>query len=125
MSNINILVNQALLEEKGQTAGAEMYNTGAIAGLYSEPKLTDADGSRGHSDRGDSAGEPVVKTNGGNESKYDVDAQLPNPSDNEVPVTKYGGSPLYSAAQTLKGDSNPNVIKSPLVKNTLSDQPEM
>ena len=133
MTDINTLVNAALFEDKGQTAGAEMFNNGPIAGLYSEPKFDGADGNRGHHNSGDSAGEPVEKTPGTKQSHFDVestpgktDPSNPNPDKGGTPpVNKFGGKPLFSAAQKLKQDSNPNEIKSPEVKNKLGDQPEM
>lgn len=133
MSDINILVGKALFEEKGQTAGAEMFNKGEKAGLYSEPGLGAQDGKRGHREAGDSAGEKVEKTPGTNDSKFDVEGtpgntepSKPNPdAGGTPPVNKFGGKPLYSAAQKLKMDSDKSEIKSPEVKSSQSDTPEM
>lgn len=133
MSNINSMVGQALFEEKGQTAGAEMFNKGKIAGLYDEPKFDAKDGKQGHHEKGDSAGEKVEKTYGTDQSKFDVEGtpgntepSNPNPDKGGTPpVNKFGGKPLYSAAQKLKMDSDKAEIKSPEVKSNQGDQPEM
>ena len=136
MADINKMVGKALFEDKGQTAGAEMFNKGPIAGLFSEPGFDGADGKRGKSAAGDNGGEPVEKAYGTNQSKFDVDSTpgntapaKPNPDDpsdaKARSVVKYGGNSLYSAAQKLAMDSNKNEIKSPNVKNTTGDQPEM
>ena len=133
MSNINSMVGQVINEEKGQTAGAEMFNKGPIAGLYSEPGIDAAAGNRGHRTSGDSAGEKVEKTTGTNDSKFDVDGTPgnteptnPNPDKGGTPpINKFGGKPLFSAAQTLKMDRDKSEIKSPEVKSNSSDQPEM
>ncbi len=136
MNDINKMVGKVLFEDKGQTAGAEMFNKGPIAGLYSEPKFDNADGKRGKGDAGDSGGEPVEKAYGTNQSKFDVDSTpgntaptKPNPDDpsdaKARSVVKYGGNSLYSAAAKLAMDSNKNEVKSPNVKNTTGDQTEM
>lgn len=133
MSDINTMVGKALFEEKGQTAGAEMFNKGEKAGLYSEPGLGAKDGKRGNREAGDSAGEKVEKTPGTNDSKFDVEGtpgntepSNPNPDKGGTPpVNKFGGKPLYSAAQKLKMDSDKAEIKSPEVKSNQGDQPEM
>ncbi len=132
MSNINVLVEQALTEDKGQTAGAEMFNKGKIAGLYSEPGFDGKDGKRGNNST-DSAGEKVVKQDGTNQSKFDVDSTPgnseptnPNPdAGNNPPVNKFGDSSMFAAVEKLIKPTNANVVKSDLVKNKLKDQPEM
>jgi len=133
MSDINSMVGKAIFEEKGQTAGAEMFNKGPIAGLFSEPGLGGKDGKRGNHKTGDSAGEKVEKAAGGNDSKFDVEGTPgnteptnPNPDKGGTPpINKFGGKPLFSAAAKLKADSDKSEIKSPEVKANVSDQPEM
>lgn len=133
MSKINVMVGKALFEEKGQTAGAEMYNKGEKAGLYSEPGFDNKDGNQGHHEKGDSAGEKVEKTYGTNQSGFDVegtpgktDPSNPNPKDGGTPpVNKFGGKPFFNAAQKLKMDKDKSEIKSSSVKSNVGDQPEM
>ncbi len=133
MADINAMVGKAIFEDKGQTAGAEMFNKGPIAGLYSEPKFDAKDGKQGHHEAGDSGGNKVEKAYGTNQSKFDVEGtpgntepKNPNPDKGGNPaITKFGGNSLFSAAQKLKMDSDKSEIKSPEVKANVSDQPEM
>jgi len=97
MSNINQMVLIAINEEKGQTFGAEMFNTGKIAGLYDEPGIDGSAGRQGS----------VLKT--GDTSKFNVDSTPgnqeptnPNPLPGTTPpVNKFGGNPMFAKAQTL------------------------
>lgn len=137
--SINEMVASAYLtEEKGQTAGVEMLNDGKgkIAGLYAEPGFDGKDGKRGDTVHDNNKGEKVEKQYGSNQSKFDKDdnpgnfePKNPNPNAGGTPpVNKYvtGKDPVYSHAQNLaKRMSDPKVIKSPNVKSTLRDQPEM
>lgn len=133
--DINSMVVNSILEEKGQTAGVEMLNAGKgkIAGLYTEPGFDNQDGKRGKGNPLD-GGEKVEKQYGTSQSKFDKDASPgnsnpanPNPNAGGTPsVNKYGGQPLYSHAQKLANRmSDPKTIKSPNVKSNLRDQPEM
>jgi len=105
MSNINHMVLLALNEDKGQTAGAEMYNTGNIAGLYDEPGIDSSSKRQGS----------VLKT-GSNESKFDVDSTPgnfeptnPNPlAGGTPPVNRFGNSSMFAMAQKLARSTSDN-----------------
>jgi hypothetical protein len=133
MSDINAIVEQSIQEDKGQTAGAEMFNKGKIAGLYSEPGLDAKDGTRGKHTAGDSGGEKVEKQYGTDQSKFHVDgspgnSEPKNPSPNDggtPPVNKFGGNPMFAAAEKVLRQADSAVIKSPEVKSNLKDQPGM
>jgi len=128
--DINDLVTNAILEQKGLVGGGDMLNDK----LFGEPGYDKSDGHRG--DLGGveyNSAQKVEKTYGTDQSSFaneklplgNTSPSNPNPDNGGTPpVVKLGAGKMFDHAMTaVKRANDSSVIKSTNVKNSLGDEP--